>query len=108
MENVFASGVCLSYIRVLEEILGAYHMQESIHHLEAPHSSSLQHRRLLPFILQVNRLCKYGCVRLVLLDVNAQVYNEAENLVVAMVYARYQRRHTLIVLHLEHLENFLA
>ena len=38
---------------------------------------------------------------------NAQVYDKAEYLVVAVVHARDQGRHTFIILNLEHLENFL-
>ena len=108
MKNVLASGVCLGDVGVLKEFLGAYHVYEGVCHLETSHTDSLQHRRLLLLILQVNSPCKYWRVCLVLLDVNAQVDNEAEYLVVAVVNARDQGRHTLIVLNLEHLENFLT
>ena len=108
MKNVLSSGVCLGDIGVLEEFLGAYHVYESVRHLETPHTYGLKHRCLLLLILQVNSPCKYWCVRLVLLDVNAQIDNEAEYLIVAVVYTRDQGRHTLIVLNLEHLENFLT
>ena len=38
---------------------------------------------------------------------NAQVYDKAEYLVVAVVHARDQWCHTFVILNLEHLENFL-
>lgn len=77
-------------------------MDERVAHLKATETDSFEKCCLLLIILDVNCLLQYGLCGLALLDVDTQVDDEAENFIVAVVDGRYEWRHPLKVLHLEH------
>ena len=81
-------------------------MEESEDHLQTTESNSLEDRRFLLLIFHIDGVVKDRVVRHCFLDVEAQFYDESEDFVVAVIYARDQRGHAPEVLCREHLHGF--
>lgn len=81
-------------------------MEESEDHLQTTESNSLEDRRFLLLIFHIDGVVKDRVVRHCFLDVEAQFYDESEDFVVAVIYARDQRGHAPEVLCREHLHRF--
>ena len=86
MENVAIGGVGLGDWGIADELCWPNQMQEREDHLQPAHPNTFKHGCLLFVVFFINRATQDRVICLCLLKMDAQIDDEAENLIVAMVH----------------------